>query len=175
MKKEDKSAIIKQLESTIKEYANFYLTDIGGLNAAQTSELRRVCYKQDIKLVVVKNTLLQKALENSTVNFNELYDSLKGETSLMLSNTGNAPAKVIKDFSKQKSNKLKKPILKAAYVEQSFYIGEDQLDALINLKSKNELIADVIALLQSPAKNVVSALQSGGNTIHGVLKTLAER
>ncbi len=175
MKKEDKSAIIKQLESTIKEYANFYLTDIGGLNAAQTSELRRVCYKQDIKLVVVKNTLLQKALENSTVNFNELYDSLKGETSLMLSNTGNAPAKVIKDFSKQKSNKLKKPILKAAYVEQSFYIGEDQLDALINLKSKNELIAEVIALLQSPAKNVVSALQSGGNTIHGVLKTLAER
>lgn len=175
MKKEDKSAIIKQLESTIKEYANFYLTDIGGLNAAQTSELRRVCYKQDIKLVVVKNTLLQKALENSTVNFNELYDSLKGETSLMLSNTGNAPAKVIKDFSKQKSNKLKKPIMKAAYVEQSFYIGEDQLDALINLKSKNELIAEVIALLQSPAKNVVSALQSGGNTIHGVLKTLAER
>ena len=175
MKKEDKSAIIKQLETTIGEYAHFYLADIAGLNAAQTSQLRRVCYKEDIKLVVVKNTLLQKALENSTVNFNEIYNSLKGETSLMLSNTGNAPAKVIQDFSKMKGNKLKKPVLKAAYVEQSFYIGENQLEALINLKSKNELIGEIIGLLQSPAKNVISALQSGGNTIHGVLKTLAER
>lgn len=175
MKKEDKSAIIKQLETTISEYAHFYLADIAGLNAAQTSQLRRVCYKEDIKLVVVKNTLLQKALENSTINFDEIYNSLKGETSLMLSNTGNAPAKVIRDFSKIKGNKLKKPVLKAAYVEQSFYIGEDQLDALIHLKSKNELIGEVIALLQSPAKNVISALQSGGSTIHGVLKTLAER
>ena len=175
MKKEDKSAIIKQLETTISEYAHFYLTDIAGLNAAQTSELRRVCYKQDIKLVVVKNTLLQKALENSTVNFSELYGSLKGETSLLLSNTGNAPAKVIEDFSKQKSNKLKKPVLKAAYVEQSFYIGENQLDALLHIKSKNELLGELIGLLQSPAKNVVSALQSGGSTIHGLLKTLGER
>jgi len=173
MKKEDKSAIIKQLETTINEYAHFYLADIGGLNAAETSELRRVCYKQDIKLVVVKNTLLQKALENSSVDFSEIYGSLKGETSVLLSNTGNAPAKLIKDFSK--SSKSKKPVLKAAYVEQSFYIGENQLDALLVVKSKNDLIADVIALLQSPAKNVVSALQSGGNTIHGVLKTLAER
>jgi len=175
MKKEDKSAIIKQLESTLGEYAHFYLTDIGGLNAAQTSELRRVCYKEDVKLVVVKNTLLQKALDNSTVDFSELYGSLTGETSLMLSNTANVPAKVISEFSKQKSNKLKKPILKAAYVEESFYIGESNLEALIHVKSKNELIADVIALLQSPAKNVVSALQSGGATIHGVLKTLSER
>jgi large subunit ribosomal protein L10 len=175
MKKEDKSAIIKQLETTISEYAHFYLADIAGLNAAQTSQLRRVCYKEDIKLVVVKNTLLQKALENSTVNFDEIYNSLKGETSLMLSNTGNAPAKVIQDFSKMKGNKLKKPVLKAAYVEQSFYIGENQLEALISLKSKNELIGEIIGLLQSPAKNVISALQSGGSTIHGVLKTLAER
>ncbi|MDX9919666.1 MAG: 50S ribosomal protein L10 [Paludibacter sp.] len=173
MKKEDKSAIISQLESTISEYAHFYLADIAGLNAAQTSELRRVCYKQDVKLVVVKNTLLKKALDNSGVDFSELYGSLKGETSLMLSNTGNVPAKLIQEFSK--ANKSKKPVLKAAYVEQSFYIGENQLEALIHVKSKNDLIADVIALLQSPAKNVVSALQSGGNTIHGVLKTLAER
>lgn len=173
MKKEDKSAIISQLESTISEYAHFYLADIAGLNAAQTSELRRVCYKQDVKLVVVKNTLLKKALDNSGVDFSELYGSLKGETSLMLSNTGNVPAKLIQEFSK--ANKNKKPVLKAAYVEESFYIGENQLEALIHVKSKNELIADVIALLQSPAKNVVSALQSGGNTIHGVLKTLAER
>jgi len=173
MKKEDKSAIIKQLESTINEYAHFYLADIGGLNAAETSELRRVCYKQDIKLLVVKNTLLQKALDSSAVDFSEIYGSLKGETSMLLSNTGNAPAKLIKDFSK--ASKSKKPVLKAAYVEESFYIGENQLDALVSIKSKNELLGELIGLLQSPAKNVVSALQSGGNTIHGVLKTLAER
>jgi len=173
MKKEDKSAIINQLESTLNEYAHFYLADIGGLNAAETSNLRRECYKQDIKLVVVKNTLLRKALENSSVDFNEIFGSLKGETSVMLSNTGNAPAKLIQNFSK--TSKSKKPVLKAAYVEESFYIGENQLDALVHVKSKNDLIAEVIALLQSPAKNVVSALQSGGSTIHGVLQTLAER
>lgn len=173
MKKEDKSAIIKQLETTLGEYAHFYLTDIAGLNAAQTSELRKVCYKQDVKLVVVKNTLLKKALENLTADFSELDGSLKGETSLMLSNTGNVPAKIIKDFSK--ASKTKKPVLKAAYVEESFYIGENQLEALINVKTKNELIGEIIGLLQSPAKNVVSALQSGGSTIHGVLKTLSER
>lgn len=173
MKKEDKSAIIKQLEATLSEYAHFYLADIGGLNATETSELRRVCYKQDIKLLVVKNTLLQKALENSSIDFSEIYGSLKGETSMLLSNTGNAPAKLIKDFSK--TSKRKKPVLKAAYVEESFYIGENQLDALVSIKSKNELLGELIGLLQSPAKNVVSALQSGGTTIHGVLKTLAER
>ena len=173
MKKEDKSTIIKQLESTISEYAHFYLADIGGLNAAATTELRKDCYKQDIKLLVVKNTLLQKALENSSIDFSELYGSLKGETSLMLSNTGNAPAKLIKSFSK--ASKSKKPILKAAYVEESFYIGENQLEALVNVKSRNELLGEIIGLLQSPAKNVVSALQSGGTTIHGLLKTLGER
>jgi large subunit ribosomal protein L10 len=173
MKKEDKSAIIKQLESTLGEYAHFYLTDIGGLDAAKTTDLRRICYKQDIKLVVVKNTLLQKALENSSVDYSELYGSLTGETSLMLSNVGNAPAKIIRDFAK--ATKAKKAILKAAYVEESFYIGENQLEALVNVKTKNELIGEVIGLLQSPAKNVISALQSGGSTIHGVLKTLSER
>lgn len=173
MKKEDKSAIIKQLESTLGEYAHFYLTDIGGLDAAKTTDLRRICYKQDIKLVVVKNTLLQKALENSSVDYSELYSSLTGETSLMLSNVGNAPAKIIRDFAK--ATKAKKAILKAAYVEESFYIGENQLEALINVRTKNELIGEVIGLLQSPAKNVISALQSGGSTIHGVLKTLSER
>jgi large subunit ribosomal protein L10 len=173
MKKEDKSAIINQLGSTLGEYAHFYLLDIGGLNAARTTELRRICFKQDIKLVVVKNTLLQKALDNSATDFNELYGSLVGETSLMLSNVGNSPAKVIRDFSK--AIKAQKPMLKAAYVEESFYIGENQLEALINVKTKNELIGEVIGLLQSPAKNVISALQSGGTTIHGVLKTLSER
>lgn len=173
MKKEDKSAVIKQIESTIQSYAHFYLADIGGLNAAETSELRRTCYKQDIKLVVVKNTLLRKALENSGIQIDELQGSMKGETSLLLSNTGNAPAKLIKDFSK--TSKSKKPVLKAAYVEESVYVGENQLDTLVAIKSKYELIGEVIGLLQSPAKNVVSALQSGGTTIHGLLKTLGER
>jgi len=171
MKKEDKRAIVEQLGSEISSYAHFYLADIGGLNAAQTSDLRRLCNKENIKLIVVKNTLLKLALENASVDFSELYGTLKGETSLMLSDSGNAPAKVIKSFSKTN----KKPVLKAAYVEESFYIGENQLETLISIKSKFELIADVIALLQSPAKNVVSALQSGGTTIHGVLKTLSER
>lgn len=173
MKKEDKSAIIEQLGSTIQGYAHFYLADIAGLNAAETSNLRRTCNKQDIKLLVVKNTLLRQALENSSIDFSELYGTLKGETSLLLSNNNNAPAKLIKDFSK--ASKSKKPVLKAAYVEESFYIGENQLDTLISIKSKNELIGEIIGLLQSPAKNVVSALQSGGTTIHGVLKTLSER
>jgi len=173
MKKEDKSVIIKQLEATLKEYAHFYLADIAGLNAAETSNLRRTCSKQDVKLLVVKNTLLRKALENTPGNFDELFGSLKGATSLLLSNSGNAPAKLIRDFSK--SSKSKKPLLKAAYVEESFYIGENQLDTLVTIKSKNELIGELIGLLQSPAKNVVSALQSGGTTIHGVLKTLSER
>ncbi|GAB1417021.1 50S ribosomal protein L10 [Paludibacter sp.] len=173
MKKEDKSIKIEQLESTIQSYANFYLADIGGLNAQDTSLLRKSCYKQDIKLVVVKNTLLKKALEKTGVDFSELFNSLKGETSLMLSNSGNAPAILIKDFSK--TNKAKKPILKAAYVEESFYVGANQLETLVAIKSKNELIGEIIGLLQSPVKNVVSALQSGGTTIHGVLKTLSER
>ncbi|MDR2841123.1 MAG: 50S ribosomal protein L10 [Paludibacter sp.] len=173
MKKEDKSIIIEQLKKTVGGYAHFYLADIGGLNAAETSELRQVCFKQDIKLVVVKNTLLRKALESSNLDCSEIYSALEGETSVLFSNTGNAPARLIKDFSGK--SKSKKPVLKAAYVEQSVYVGADQLDALINVKSKNDLIADLIALLQSPAKNVVSALQSGGNTIHGVLQTLGER
>lgn len=173
MKKEDKSSIINHIEKTLQSYAHFYLADIGGLNAAETSNLRRTCKKQDIELLVVKNTLLRKALENSTIDYSELYGSLKGATSLLLSDTGPAPAKLIKDFSK--ASKSKKPVLKAAYVEESFYIGENQLDALIAIKSKNELLGELIGLLQSPVKNVVSALQSGGTTIHGVLKTLSER
>lgn len=173
MKKEDKSTIIEQIKATIGEYNHFYLTDIEGLNAEQTSNLRKLCFKQDVKLVVVKNTLFEKALEALEVDFSPLYKTLKGSTSIMFSNTGNVPAKLIKEFSKE--NKNAKPTLKAAYVEESFYLGADQLDALISIKSKNEVIADVIALLQSPAKNVISALQSGGSTIHGVLQTLSER
>ncbi|MBN2261457.1 MAG: 50S ribosomal protein L10 [Prolixibacteraceae bacterium] len=174
MKKSEKQAIIDNLVQEINSYNHFYVTNIEALNAEMTSNLRRACFQKDIKLIVVKNTLLKKALEASEKNAEELYDVLKGNTSLMFSNTGNVPAKLIKDF-RSKNKKLEKPALKAAYVEESVYVGENQLEALVNIKSKEELIGDVIALLQSPAKNVVSALQSGGQTIVGVLKTLSEK
>ena len=171
MKKEDKSTVIEQITSTIGEYGCFYVTDITALNAATTSALRKACFKGGIKLMVVKNTLLTKALDGLDTDYSPLYGVLKGNTALMFSNVSSAPAKLIKAFRKDQEI----PALKAAYVEESFYVGPDQLEALIHVKSKNELIGEVIALLQSPAKNVVSALQSGGNILHGVLKTLGER
>ncbi len=171
MKKEDKSLIIDQIKATIGEYSHLYLADIGGLSSVQSSDLRRLCHKQDVKLVVVKNTLLKKAMETSETDYSELFDTLIGNTSLMLSNAGNVPAKLIKEFSKAND----KPVLKAAYVEQSFYLGADQLETLVSIKSKNELLGEIIGLLQSPAKNVVSALQSGGSKLHGVLDTLAAK
>ena len=172
MKKEDKALIIESLKQTIQSYSAFYLVNVEGLNSQATSDLRRKCFKNEVKMVVVKNTLLQKALEQLDGDFSPLYGSLKGTTALMLANVANAPAKLLKDATDKKTGI---PGLKAAYAEESFYIGANQLEALVNIKSKKELIADVIALLQSPAKNVVSALQSGANTIHGVLKTLGER
>lgn len=172
MRKEDKSTVIEQIASTLKEYSHFYLAETAALNAEKTSALRRECFKQDIKLLVVKNALLHKAMESLDTDYTPLYDCLKGSTAVMFTNTGNAPAKLIKEFRKSTSDLLN---FKAAYVEESFYIGAEQLDALVSIKSKNELIADVIALLQSPAKNVVSALQSGGSKLHGVLQTLSER
>lgn len=172
MKKEEKGLIISKIAETIKEYGCFYLVETAGLDAEKTSALRRECFKNDIKLMVVKNTLLHKALETLDGNFDELYPALKGASSLMCANVGNAPAKLLKDFRK-KDDVL--PRLKAAYVEETIYVGEDQLETLANIKSKNELIADVVALLQSPAKNVISALQSGGNTIHGILETLSKK
>lgn len=176
MKKEDKGVIISQLAETVKSYPNFYLTDIEALNAEKTSKLRRECFKQEIKLVVVKNNLLKKALENVEGNFSPLFDSMKGNTAVMFSQVANAPARLIKDFTKDaKKGQIAKPELKAAYVQESFYVGAENLDALVSIKSKNELIGDVIMLLQSPAKNVISALQSSGQTIHGLLKTLEER
>ena len=171
MKKEDKVNVIAGIGDVIKEYAHFYVVDVTALNSAATNTMRAKCYKQDIKMLVVKNTLLKKAFEASEIDFSPLYPCLKGTTALLLCNTANAPAKLIKDVA----GKGDIPALKGAYAEESFYVGAEQLDALINIKSKNELIAEVVALLQSPIKNVVSALQSGGNTIHGVLKTLGER
>ena len=169
MRKEDKGVIIGQLADTVKQYGHFYLVDTTAMDAAATAELRKKCFKAGIKLVVVKNTLLHKALESLDTDFSPLYGSLKGTTSVMFSEVANAPAKLLKDY------KDGVPSLKAAYAEERFHVGADQLDALATIKSKNEVIADIVALLQSPAKNVISALQSGGNTLHGVLKTLGER
>lgn len=171
MKSSEKQVIINNLQEQIDSYSHFYLTDISGLNAADTSDLRRLCFKKEVKLVVAKNTLLRKALESSNKGVEEIYDALKGNTSVMFTENGNAPAKLIKEFRKNH----KRPVLKAAYVEESVYMGENQLDVLVDIKSKEEVIADVIALLQSPMKTVVSQLQSGGNIIHGVLDTLKER
>ena len=170
MRKEDKGAIIGQLAEIVKEYGHFYLVDTTAMDAAATSELRRKCFKANIKMVVVKNTLLEKALMTiEDVDYSPLFGSLKGTTAVMFSEVANAPAKLLKEY------KDGVPGLKAAYAEEGIYVGADQLEALANIKSKNEVIADIVALLQSPAKNVISALQSGGNTIHGVLKTLGER
>ena len=172
MKKEVKDTIIVDLGNKMKEYPHFYLVDIAGLNAEATSSLRRKCFKNEIKLVVVKNTLLHKAFEASDIDFSELYGTLKGSTAVMFTTTANVPAKLLKDKDIVKAGV---PSLKAAYAEEGFYVGADKLNELASIKSKNEVIADIVALLQSPAKNVVSALQSGAGTIHGVLKTLAER
>ena len=170
MRKEDKGAIISQLAEVVKQYGHFYLVDTTAMDAATTSELRRKCFKANIKMVVVKNTLLEKALMTiEGVDYSPLFGSLKGTTAVMFSEVANAPAKLLKEY------KDGVPSLKAAYAEEGLYVGADQLEALANIKSKNEVIADIVALLQSPAKNVISALQSGGNTIHGVLKTLGER
>jgi large subunit ribosomal protein L10 len=171
MKRSDKLQVIDQLTKEINSYNHYYLADISNLNAKVTSDLRRLCNKREVKLVVVKNTILRKAMENSEKNSTELYDVMVNNTSVLFSNTGSVPAKLIKEFSK----KNKKPVLKGAYVEQCAYIGADQLEALINVKSKEELLGGIIATLQSPIKNVMSALQSGGQTIVGVLKTLEER
>ena len=172
MKKEVKDTIIVDLGNKMKEYPHFYLVDIAGLNAEATSSLRRKCFKNEIKLVVVKNTLLHKAFEASDIDFSELYGTLKGSTAVMFTTTANVPAKLLKDKDIVKAGV---PSLKAAYAEEGFYVGADKLNELASIKSKNEVIADIVALLQSPAKNVVSALQSGAGTIHGVLKTLGER
>jgi large subunit ribosomal protein L10 len=171
MRREEKNAIIDSLAEKLKEYSHFYLTDTAQLNAADTSDLRRKCYENDIKLIVVKNTLLKRALEMSQGKFEELYPVLKGTTSIMFAQTGNGPAKLIKEFRRQHD----KPVLKGAYVQESVFIGDIMLDTLISVKTKQELIGDIILLLQSPARNVVSALQSGGNKLHGVLETLSSK
>ena len=171
MTREEKAQAIENLTVQLGDSTNIYLTDVSGLDAAKTSNLRRACFKAGIELTVVKNALLAKAMEASDKNFGDLTDVLKGNTAMMFSEVGNAPAKVIKDFRK----KSDRPILKGAYIEEAIYLGDDQVEALVNIKSKEELIGEIITLLQSPAKNVVSALQSGGGTLAGIIKTLSQK
>ncbi len=171
MKKEEKYEVVNALTEQIKEYGNFYITDTSNLTVAKINAIRRKCFESDIKIQVAKNSLIKKAVEAIGGDFTPMYDALKGSSSIMFSRSTNAPAKLIKELRKSGE----KPVLKAAYIQSSFFIGDNQLDALINLKSKEQLIGDIIGLLQSPAKNVVSALQSGGNKLAGILKTLEER
>jgi large subunit ribosomal protein L10 len=171
MKREDKSLLIDNLAGQIAKFDHFYVTDISGLNAEKTSTLRRRCFERGIVLVTVKNTLFRKALEQNGEKFNGIHPTLKGSSSIMFSESANLPAKLIKEFRKNSE----KPLIKSAYVEESIYVGDNQLDNLVNLKSKAELVGDILALLQSPAKNVISALQSGGNILHGVLETLSKK
>lgn len=171
MTKEEKNQFVDDLTVKLNNANIFYLADIAGLDAENSSKLRRSCFSGNIQMEVVKNSLLKKALERAEGNYDELYVSLKGNTSIMFAETGNGPAKLIKEFRK----KSEKPLLKGAFIDQAIFIGDANLDALVALKSKEELIGDIIALLQSPAKNVISALQSGGGKIAGIVKTLSER
>ena len=171
MKREDKSQLIESLTEELKAAKYIYITDIADMNVENTSKLRRLCFKREVELIVVKNALLQKAMEKSGKDFGPLYDVLKGHTSIMMAEQGSTPAKLIKEFRKTSD----KPKLKGAYIEEMAYIGDNQIDALIAIKTKNELIADVILALNSPARNVISALQSGGQKLSGVIKTLSER
>ena len=170
MNKEEKVKVVEELKGQLNDYKSIYLTDIDGLDAMQTSKLRRECFNSNVKLSVVKNTFLERAMSESETDFGELKDLLKGNTTVMLSESGNGPAKVIKKFRKDGE----KPILKGAFVDEAIYIGDDQIEALFNLKSKEEVLGEIITLLQSPAKNVISALKSSSGKIAGLVKTLSE-
>jgi len=171
MRKEEKHDVVLALTEQFDEYSNFYITDTADLSVAKINAIRRQCFDTDIKMKVAKNTLIKKALEAASGDYSELYSVLKGSSSIMFSKSGNAPAKLIKQLRKAGD----KPVLKAAYIDSAIFIGDNQLDALVNLKSKEELVGDIIGLLQSPAKNVISGLQSSGKKIAGIVKTLQER
>ncbi len=171
MTREKKAQAIEDLKEILTDNSTIYLADLSELNAAQSSELRRACFKNGLKLKVVKNTLLKKAMETSGKEFDELYDTLKGNTSIITAEKANVPARVIKEFRK----KADKPVLKGAWIQEDCYVGDEQLEILASIKSKEELIGDLVGLLQSPMKNILSALQSGGSTISGLVKTLSEK
>ena len=172
MRKEEKQEVVSALTEKMKEYGNFYITDTSSLTVAKINNIRRKCFEKEIGMQVVKNTLIKKALEQLDGDVSPLFDVLKGSSSIMFSTNANAPAKLIKELRKGKEEK---PVLKAAYVDSAVFIGDNQLEALVNLKSREQLIGEIIGLLQSPAKNVISALQSGGNKLAGIVKTLQER
>ena len=171
MNKEEKHDLVLALTEQIKEYGNFYITDTSDLTVAKINDIRRKCFESDIKMQVTKNTLIKKAMEAVGGDFSEIYGVLKGSSSIMFSKSGTAPAKLIKALRKQGD----KPVLKAAYIDTAVFIGDNQLDALVALKSREQLIGEIVGLLQSPAKNVISGLQSGGNKLAGIVKTLQER
>lgn len=171
MTRQEKDQFIESIAEKLEASKNLYLADISGLTVSDTNELRRLCFNKGVEVQVVKNTLLRKAMEKAKGNYEESYELLVGNTALMTSERGSVPAKVIKEFRK----KHDKPVLKAAFIEESFYLGDEQVKELASLKSKDELIGEIIDLLQSPAKNVISALQSGGNNLSGILTTLADR
>jgi large subunit ribosomal protein L10 len=171
MKREEKDQIIDSLVENLSKYNCFYITDISNLTVEKTNQLRRLCFNKQVRINVAKNSLIKKALERMDGDYSPLYGALKGSSAIMYSDTGNVPAKLIKEFRKTSE----KPILKGAWIDSAIFVGDNNVDVLVSLKSKNELIADVIALLQSPAKNVISALQSSGQKLSGILKTLEER
>jgi large subunit ribosomal protein L10 len=171
MNKEEKHEVVLALAEQMKEYGNFYITDTSDLTVAKINDIRRKCFDSDIKMQVTKNSLIKKAMEAIDGDFTQIYDVLKGSSSIMFSKSGTAPAKLIKELRKRGD----KPVLKAAYIDTAVFVGDNQLDALVNLKSREQLIGEIVGLLQSPAKNVISALQSGGNILAGVVKTLQER
>ena len=171
MTREEKNQFIDTLAEKLTDNNHFYLTDISGLTVSDSNDLRRLCFNKGVSLEVVKNTLLKNAMERAERDYTESYDVLKGNTAILFCEVGNVPAKLIREFRK----KHDKPVLKAAYVEEVFYFGDEQLSILSDIKSKNEVIGDIIGLLQSPVKNVISALQSGGNKLSAILKTLSEK
>ncbi|MCC7233176.1 MAG: 50S ribosomal protein L10 [Bacteroidia bacterium] len=172
MKREEKDVIIGEIAELLDKYPNVYITDTSSLTVSRTNDLRRLCFNKGVKMLVAKNTLIRKAMERKNADgYRDIFQSLKGTSALMFSETGNAPGRLIKDFRKASD----KPVLKGAWVETAIFLGDNQLDMLASLKSKNELIGDIIALLQSPAKNVISALSGGGGKLAGIIKTLSER
>jgi len=175
MKQEQKGVIIEAIAKDLADYPHLYVTDISGFSVETANQLRRLCFRRDVKLKVVKNTLLKRAMEQSSVDYSEIYPVLVGSTSIMLSTTSNAPARLIKEFRMRSGSKKPLVLVKAAFIEEAAYFGDDQLEKLCNIKSREELIGDIVALLQTPARNVISALQSGGNKLAGIVKTLSEK
>ncbi len=172
MKREEKDVIIGEITVLLDKYPSIYITDTTSLSVAKTNQLRRLCFNRGVKMLVAKNTLIQKAMEKKDADrYQELFVSLKGTSAMMFSEVGNVPARLIKEFRKGTD----KPVLKGAWIDTAIFLGDNQLETLVNLKSRNELIGDIIALLQSPAQNVISALSSGGGKLAGIIKTLSER